>query len=153
MVLDPFSAIGLASSIVQFVAFGSKLLSTATEIHQSIEGALPINKELEIVAKDLNNVIAKLDNAKLCHKQAVTAEEGVLTEEEKLILGEKLTSEERPTDEEPLIILADSCKQVAWELLSVLEGLKGQYGHKRWKSLRQALRSAWREKGDSRLCG
>ena len=102
MVLDPFSALGLAGNIVPFVAFGSKLLSTATEIHQSIEGALPINNELEIIARDISNVISRLDDASSCQKQALTAEEGLLTEEERLKLGEKLPSEGMPTVEEPL---------------------------------------------------
>jgi hypothetical protein len=60
MVLDPFSALGLASNIVQFIDFGCKLLSTGRELHNSTDGVLESNIELEVITKDLIDLDEKL---------------------------------------------------------------------------------------------
>lgn len=51
--MDPLTALGLASNIVQFVDFASKLISQSHEIYQSADGALEDNVALEHVAKNL----------------------------------------------------------------------------------------------------
>ena len=45
--LDPLTAIGLASAIVQFVDYGSKVIGMASEMYKSADGALKDNAELE----------------------------------------------------------------------------------------------------------
>lgn len=57
MVLDTMTAIGLAGNIVQFVEIGSKVISAFVEIHHSVEGSLKSNDELELIARDLKNLL------------------------------------------------------------------------------------------------
>ncbi len=121
--LDPFTALSLASCIVQFVDFGSKLLSASGELHRSAEGALVENVELEVIAKDviqLNNMLA------------ISARSPTDTRQ--------LTK-----DEEALRKLAESCKLVANELLLVLELLRLQSPGHNWQSFRKALRTVWKK--------
>lgn len=136
MVLDPFSALGLASNVVQFVDFGTKLFSGAAELYHSVDGTLAVNAVLETITEDLSSLSAELGNASFYRTQDVSA------------------------DVENLIRLALSCKDLADKVLLVLTGLKVPKGHRKWvltglkvpkghrkwKSIRHALASAWREK-------
>ena len=122
MVLDPFSALGLANNVVQFVDFGSKLFSGAAELYRSVDGALAVNAELEIIFEDLSNMSSELGTASFYEMQDMSA------------------------DVKNLIKLARSCKKLADELLSTLGKLKVPHGRRKWNSVRQALASAWREK-------
>ncbi|KAF7935388.1 uncharacterized protein EAE97_008295 [Botrytis byssoidea] len=54
--LDPLSALSLAATIVQFVDYGSKVISDATELHHSSEGALANNLELSTIIPDLSSI-------------------------------------------------------------------------------------------------
>ena len=58
--LDPFTALSLASGVVQFVDFSSKLISEGQELYKSAEGALTENTELKSVTVDLNHLCEKL---------------------------------------------------------------------------------------------
>lgn len=122
MVLDPFSALGLASNVVQFVDFGRKLVSGAVELYQATDGTSTANAELELIIQDLGEISAGLEPGSLHQASGFTKDELKLQE------------------------LAVSCKQLANEFLSLLESLKVQGPHKRWKSALQASRSAWKEK-------
>ena len=122
MVLDPFSALGLAGNVIQLVDFGSKLFSQAAELYHSADGALAVNKELELITEDLR-------------KYSVGCKTSSLTCSTILSVAET-----------NLVILTKSCKHVADELLSVLKKLRFQGGQGKWKSVRQAFASAWSEK-------
>ena len=122
MVLDPFSALGLASNVVQFVDFGTKLFAGAAELYHSVDGTLAVNAQLETITKDLSSMSAELGTANHYGTQPVSA------------------------DVKNLMELALSCKQLADEVLVVLTKLKVPNGHGRWKSIRQALAGAWKEK-------
>ncbi len=54
--LDPLTALSIASSIVQFVDYGSKLLSKSYELYESADGTTIGNAELEVIAKDLQDL-------------------------------------------------------------------------------------------------
>jgi hypothetical protein len=60
--MDPLSAIGLASNIIQFVNFGCELISGAQEVCKSISGQTAVNVDLQDIAKCLakasNDLIA-----------------------------------------------------------------------------------------------
>jgi hypothetical protein len=56
--MDPFAAIGLAGTIVQFVDFGSKIILEGRELFKS--GSLKLNEQAEVVAKDLLDFSTKL---------------------------------------------------------------------------------------------
>ena len=127
MVLDPFSALGLAGNIIQFVDFGGKLLSHSAELYRSVDGALSFNKELEIITGDLRSLSANL--AASSHSQS-TALSG---------------ADNFPTE------LASSCKVLADELLSKLAKLRVRGTYKKWKSVRQAPCQCLEGEGDSKL--
>ena len=120
MVLDPFSALGLAGNVVQFVDFGTKLFSEAAELYRSVDGTLQVNAQLEAITEDLSSISNELGNASSYEGQPLSA------------------------DVKNLMNLALSCKDLADELLLVLTKLKVSSNHKKWKSIRQAFASAWR---------
>ena len=99
--LDPLTAIGLASAIVQFVDFGSKLIKGGSEIYKSVDGALAENSELE----DITTKIHQLNG--------------------NILSPVSMNSGQLPTlDEEALTELAESCRTIAGELLFVLRDPK-----------------------------
>ena len=61
--MDPFTAIGLAASIVQFLEFGRKLVSGAVEIYQNVDGATSSNILLERITADLHDLCGELELA------------------------------------------------------------------------------------------
>jgi hypothetical protein len=60
MALETLALLSLAGNIVQFVEIGSKAISAFREIHHSVEGSLRTNEELELIAKDLKNLLEGL---------------------------------------------------------------------------------------------
>ena len=122
MVLDPFSALGLAGNVVQFVDFGTKLFAGAAELYRSVDGTLQVNAQLEAITQDLSSMSAELGNASFYGAQPISA------------------------DVKHLMDLVLSCKGLADELLLVLTRLKVSNGHKKWKSISQAFASAWKGK-------
>lgn len=118
--MDPYSlaAIGLAGNIVQFIDFGAKLLSKASQIRK--DGSTAENIHLGAVTKDLARYADSLSSAILSQPR------------EKHILGE---------DETALYEICDGCLQVAHELETALAALQSNGSVGKWKSFRQALKS------------
>lgn len=58
--MDPFTAIGLASSVVQFVDFSTKLICGAREIYYSTTGTTEENASLELVVTEMKAWSSKL---------------------------------------------------------------------------------------------
>ena len=100
--LDPLTTFSLASAIVQFVDFGSKVARGAIEIYNSADGTLEENVELE----DSTAKIKQLNERILSHP-IVKAAGGEISENEAL-LGD----------------LASRSNVVAGELLSLLENFR-----------------------------
>lgn len=100
--LDPLTAISLASSVVQFTDFGIKLVTGSINIYYSADGVDAERSGLELrivhVRKLADKVIFPLEH---------NNDDGPASE-----------------DEKELKELAKSCKVVASDLLSVLDGLK-----------------------------
>jgi hypothetical protein len=117
--LDPLSALSVASSLVQFVDFSAKIVSKGHRIFQSKGGSLSENDETETVAKRLRVMVQNLHSS--------------------------LASTETSGEEQALGKLCDECIEVAEELNLELEKLKipNDCRHRKWKSLRQALKSLW----------
>lgn len=114
--MDPVTCLGIASAVVQFVDFGTKLVSEGKELYNSANGASKENAELEKITLDLS------------------------------LMSQKLSLPTRPgnrfsKDEIELRKVAASCKDVADELLGILDGIRVNSPHKKWQSFRQALRS------------
>ncbi|KAJ4191906.1 hypothetical protein NW767_010813 [Fusarium falciforme] len=58
--MDPVSAVGLASAIITFIEFGSKLLKGAKEIRDSANDSLEKNASREVIAEAMKEAAAKL---------------------------------------------------------------------------------------------
>jgi hypothetical protein len=58
--MDPFSALTVAASVVQFIQFGSSLISTSIEIYQSAEGASTRQIDIELTTLSLVGVTEKI---------------------------------------------------------------------------------------------
>ena len=117
--LDPLTAISLASAIVQFVDFGSKVIRGASEIYKSADGALRENAELEDSTTKINQL-----NDRILLPPTVTV------------------SVEAIFEDEALTELASTSKVVAGELLSLLQDFRSvrrSGSHKRWESFRKAV--------------
>ncbi len=121
--MDPFSALGLASNICQLLDFSSKLVSDTLEIYRSVDGASSVNSELQTITEDLT---------RFC---------GALAGPESRIDEQQATKSELA-----LVPLARSCKALGEQFLSLLNSLKVKARHQKFESVRQALRSAWKEK-------
>jgi hypothetical protein len=122
--LDPLSAIGLASAIVQFIDFGFKLVSEGIDLYEN--GALTENEELELITSDLESLANNLGTSS---SQLQT----------------------NSPDEKALQELAFRCNDLATELLTILDTLKPQrQGSTKLRhgleSVRVAVRNA-RKKG------
>lgn len=119
--MDPLTALGLASNIVQLITFASDLVSKGREIYKSVDGALVENLELETITTTLQEL-----------SQSVH-----LPRRPRL---EKLTKTERKLHE-----LCHDCNDVSGQLLGVIRGLKAKGPATRWNSFRHALNSVWKE--------
>jgi hypothetical protein len=59
--LDPATAIGVASSVISFVNLAGELISGASEVYRSASGNTDENAHIETVISDLRGVTHKLD--------------------------------------------------------------------------------------------
>ncbi|KAL9095131.1 MAG: hypothetical protein Q9165_002734 [Trypethelium subeluteriae] len=101
MVIDPFSALSLASSIVQFVDFGIKLTSKSVELYKSAAGEDEDGLNLGSVAQRLTSIASRLETS---------------TKD-----GEEIA---RAEDEKDLRRLALSCRKDACELITMIDSLR-----------------------------
>lgn len=124
MGLDPLSALSLVGTIVQFVDFGSKLVSRSQELYRSANGSLSVNEELDLATQTLIKLVAKLLRY---HKPDELPESNT-------------------GDYQSLVNLCESCTQVAEEILAKLKRLKISGKPRRWKSIQQAVKSCWTER-------
>jgi hypothetical protein len=120
--LDPLTAIGLASAIVQFVDFSSRLVSETKELYHSTEGNSTQNEELHAVTEDLRELCKTLSS----------------------VQG-RAPGVEPSTDELALLELSGSCNFVADELIAVLEKLRVKSAHEKWGSFKIALKGAMKK--------
>ncbi|KAF2801832.1 uncharacterized protein BDZ99DRAFT_552523 [Mytilinidion resinicola] len=120
--MEPLSALSLATSVVQFVDFSSKLISGSIEIYKSTSGQLEQHNDLKAVTKSLSRLTAKLEKSDFA------------------------TIEQSSTNTEEIVNLCKDCRQTAKELTDILLKLKLQKATKR-ESVVVALKSIWgREK-------
>lgn len=98
--LDPLTAISLASSVVQFTDFGIKLLTGSIKLYKTSNGVDVDHADLE----------TKIDQARKLAKR--------------VMLPFHKTGEPMSEDEEELRGLVKSCDAIASDLLSVLHDLR-----------------------------
>ena len=58
--MDPLTAISLASAIIQFIDFSSKLVGGAREIYASAAGATEENQSLDVVTSEMRQLASRL---------------------------------------------------------------------------------------------
>lgn len=100
--MDPLTAISLASAIVQFVDFSSKLIAEGHQIYQSIEGASRANLRTEDITNHINSL-----NEHLLQPDRRYSQTGVSSGSETALRD-----------------LATACRTVANDLLNLLNELK-----------------------------
>ena len=127
--MDPLSALSLAGNVIQFVDFGTKLISKSVEIYKSADGSLATNQDLRANTAHLAVIATRL--------------EVPMTGQVQLL--------ELSMNEIALQQLSRSCKEVADELLGILSGLVARKSNKKWNSVRKALNSVWKEQEIERL--
>ena len=120
--LDPLTAISLASAVVQFTDFGVKLVTGTIELYHSADGLSGERSNLEY-------------RISIVRQHAET-----------IILSSKHNGDDDPASEnqKELEELAASCKGIASDLLSVLDDLKVKKAAgpgRKWESFRKAVAS------------
>lgn len=124
--MDPLTALSVAGTIVQFADFGTKLLSEGCAMYKSSIGVLSTNQELDLVTSDLRAVIGKLE--KLFQWQFVSISP-TGEEQEDFNMVEKICDDATKLAEE-IVVRVNELK------------VKGRK-YRKWKSFRQAIKSAW----------
>jgi hypothetical protein len=119
--MGPLSALGLAGNIVQFINFRSKLVCKGRQIYKSSDRALDPHVDLEAITNDLVQLSAQIEPSKFRNQE----------------------SDHQLKEEAVLLKLTTACDDVALTLLTMLNFLKVTERHRRWKSVRQALKTQW----------
>lgn len=122
--MDPLTAIGLASSIVQFIDYSTKLIHGAKEIYGSATGATEENQRLENVTAEMQTLSLKL----LPRQDAQQTE-----------------------DERALSRLAAECKILSDQILVLLKSIKPKDLNSKRQSVWAALKSKWNEREKQEL--
>ncbi|KAI9733705.1 MAG: hypothetical protein M1834_003310 [Cirrosporium novae-zelandiae] len=61
MVLDPFSALAVASSVIQFIDFGTKIIDKTLRLCLSTSGSLPEHDELQADSERIKSLMSTVD--------------------------------------------------------------------------------------------
>ncbi|MCJ1344280.1 hypothetical protein MMC31_002483 [Peltigera leucophlebia] len=116
--MEPLSAVSLVGTVVQFLDFGIKLVAKTKEIYNSSEGAEIRTIELDAIAQNLVSLNRRVS-----------------------IRSHKLCASGISEDERALEAITTQCNKIGEELIDALQKTKVQGAHKRYKSVRQALKS------------
>lgn len=116
--MEPFSALAVATSVVQFLDFSAKVISKGNQLRKSVTGALSENDEIEGLASRLQDLVKELRTS---------------------------TSSSQAQGDQALQIIYGHSVKVADELVAELRKLKVPTGsrNRRWKSFRHALKTVW----------
>jgi hypothetical protein len=128
--MDPLTALSLASSIVQFVDFGSELVAKGWRRYKSADGSLVEDVDTEMAVHHLVYLVSKLQNPS----------ESRLPD-----------SEAGQVEDQAFRALCTKCHSMGEELLSCLKAARVEGKHRKWKSFRQALRSVSTEEKLSKI--
>lgn len=165
--LDPFSALAIATAVVQFVDFTKDIVSKGKEIYKSTSGTVYENEGTETATERLLNLTLEINKARkkarhtkqICPPSPVpwVAEES----EDAIELRERQDQQRREQQdyiqrtkednelESGLEAICAECKAVSEELLNHLRDIKVPNGkeHRQFKSFRHALKSVWSKNG------
>ncbi|KAM7218002.1 hypothetical protein V8F06_006685 [Rhypophila decipiens] len=117
--MDPVTAIGLASGILSFVTFSSKLINGAIKIHNTEDGRLDDNRTLELVVEEMRRLSERLltwDDSRLA------------------------------CEDNGLRLLARECYNLSKELIAMLKRLKPKDATSKTQSLWSAVKNVIHDK-------
>lgn len=120
--LDPFTSLSVASAIVQFVDFGSKLVIEGYGVYKSAEGAPQGEIDTQELVKDLEILCGRLATSSPAHATQYSP------------------------SEKQLQAVALKCQELSKGLFELLEALKvtSQGLTRGWDSLRLGVKRAWK---------
>ena len=118
MALESLAALSLASNVTQFVDFGCRLFSKSRELYQSSESSATENVELEKIAQFFSRTSKNVTDT--------------------LTSPTKLSPEENE-----LVVIANSCEEIADQILQALDRLRIKGSKKKWKCFCVALERIW----------
>jgi len=124
-IMEALAAVGLASSIVQFVDFATKIISKGYQYQKSVDGVLDDNVELQAIADSLDQL-----------------SKGLITSKEKTSPSAR---RKKNLKEIALNAVAMECQSIANDLSTAVDRLKITGKRTKWKSFRQALKSQWKK--------
>ncbi|KAF2810879.1 uncharacterized protein BDZ99DRAFT_561448 [Mytilinidion resinicola] len=126
--MEPFSALAVATGVVTFVDFASKLVSGSREIYKSDDGRFEEHADLRQISSTLEELSKDLRRPLNADKSSKSAPE--------------------------LRKLCDSANEVATELIKVLDSIQNvSIRNRRWSSCKQALESKMKGGQITRLAG
>jgi hypothetical protein len=117
--MDPLAAIGLASAIVQFVDYSTKIIHGAREIYESTSGMTQENRSLESIVSKMKELTSKLLPS---------------------------TGSPRSEEEEALCRVAAECNILSDQILELLGKLKPKNGKSKRQSALAAFKNKLRER-------
>lgn len=122
--LDPLSALSLAGNVAQILDFICTIVSEARQISSSTQGASAGNIDLQNITQDLHSLLISLEASERSVKGQQSANDTQIRE------------------------LAMSAKDAVSVLLNALQSLqvRGAGIRRKVHSVRQALRTVWKEK-------
>jgi hypothetical protein len=127
MVLDPMTALSVATSVFQFVDFSAKLISKGRELYKSAEGVLSDHAEQAAISSRLADLTRGLSvSIDICAGAAT----------------KRLSPAEKALQE-----VTVECLECAEDFTLAIDGLRVTGNHRKWKSFRQALKSVWKKEG------
>ena len=117
--MDPLTALSIAGTVVHFLDFALKILTTGHRLYKSSSGSIPAHEELKLVARDISVLVTKLD---FPARTGDAHDDAVLED------------------------LCAKCERIAQELMDHLKKLKGQEKKGPMKSFRLSLKVTWDQK-------
>jgi hypothetical protein len=117
--MDPMTAIGLTSAIVQFIDYSTRLVDAASDIHRSASGTSLENQNIEFVMSELKALSLRLDPPRTG----------------------------QPTDDEQALCrLAAECRILSDQILSLLEKIKPRNPKSKRESFWSAIKTMWNDR-------
>lgn len=113
--MDPLTALGIASNIIQFIEFTARFISNATEIYHSSSGTTGELQDVSLSTNDLQSLIIRL--------------------------GTPALPKSAPADDETLAALANNCRKTCAELQDLVQQVKSKVPSSKIESLRATCRA------------
>ena len=153
--MDPLSALGLAAAAAQFFAYGVKLVSGTVQRYQSIAGASEEQLDLESTTKRLCHFVNQLDLSVGGQDQQPQPQPGACDGDGSALLRSTLNQQAHSAQssqyEIEIKFIVQNCRELAQELLELLEDLKVKGKHRLVKSFLLAAKSIGKDEKAQKL--